>query len=441
MIEAESLKPLRRMFSMRRILLIASVAVLSSMVTHAATKTLRDYKTVYEKEVAKIESACQERLNRELTRYGKKLPLIEVALKKAGRVDGVVAIKEEIARFEDEETIPDAPPPGLPDLAKQAQVDFGKTADGIRSEREKLTADLIRRYLRPLNALKRNLLVADKLDEARGVDTEIKRIEFVLADIESSLPKTEKPDRATPATAKSKHIGKLPAALTEGLVLYYDFYSDEGAKVTDKSGKLNQGKVHGAKWTKEGVGARRTARGIVGGAYEFDGRSSRLECPSGRFLNGASAVTISLWVKSSKSTGSSQGLLSKIYGRRPYWSMYLFKGGSQLKWEFADQGTQAVILTDDNASLHGKWVHIVVCQKKRQASVYLNGQLVKTDELELAFSASQNPSNALLLGCLERGGTSSPSFPFLGLMDEVMIWDRAVSDAEIKQVYKLTGGK
>jgi len=49
-------------------------------------------------------------------------------------------------------------------------------------------------------------------------------------------------------------VGALPDTLTKSLVLCYSFDDEGKGKVTDKSGKKNDGDVKGAKWTSKGLG-------------------------------------------------------------------------------------------------------------------------------------------------------------------------------------------
>ena len=388
-----------------------------------------------EKEAAKIESTCEERLNAELARYGKRLPFVEVALKKAGNVEGVIAIKEEIVRFEKDRTVPDVSPDGLPALAEQARTGFRKAVVGFTSTKNKQTAALIRRYLVPLNELKKGLLVADKLDEAKGVDTEIKRVEFILADIEARLAKPEEKSGEEPqAIAGAKAIGKLPATLARGLVLYYDFDKDEGDKVTDLSGKGNDGKVFGAKWTKNGAGARRTARGWVGGAYDFDGKDDYVEIPNeDSFDFSTGDFTVAHWVRTTVVLNGQNMTTVNKWGQsrgRDNWAFFIFDDDLHFRW--SDGSERSVDISDKLTPK--QWHHVVVARRGEMICGYLNGVVTEKDV----------PVRGILRNdCKVRIGSQDAGDRryFNGSIDGVMIWNRALSDEEIKQLYKLHGGK
>ncbi|MDD4358214.1 MAG: LamG domain-containing protein [Candidatus Pacebacteria bacterium] len=74
-----------------------------------------------------------------------------------------------------------------------------------------------------------------------------------------------------------------------------------------------------------------------------------------------------------------------------------------------------------------EWVHIVYMQKNSILSIYRNGALVKN-----VTNAPSNTSNdyALTLG---RNGTSGENLN--GFLDEIRLYKKALSDAQIKQNY------
>jgi len=424
---------------MKRILLIAYVVALFSMATRAAPKTLEDYKAVYEKEAAKIDSAGQNGMKAELERYGKKLSLIEAALKKAGDLDGVVAVKAEIARFERDGTIPDTPPARLPDLVKRAQADFREAADGLNSETGRLTASLIRKYLPPLTSLKKDLVMADALDEAMEVDAEIKRVEFVLADVESKLSKPEGSSKVEPQMAVSpkptpKRTGILPVDLAKELILYYDFDKNEGDEVTDKSAEGNDGKVFGAKWTKEGVGPRRTARGRVSGAYEFDGNSSFIRTPHDSSMDSGRAMTVSLWVRATNwSTGKYPRLLWKgpahpAPGSSSCYNVMYHRPKKLLRFVITGAGdvSFASRLKADC------WYHFAGTCDGSTIRLYVDGKEGISAAAEGAINIA---GHDLFIGVGEQRRH------FHGTIDNVMVWNRALSESEIKEPYELQKGE
>ena len=82
--------------------------------------------------------------------------------------------------------------------------------------------------------------------------------------------------------------GASAKSLESGLVLHYTFDEDHGAKVLDGSPRANHGVVRGAKWT---------AQGLAGGAYDFDGRTTCISVPydKKRDSPSTSAIAVCAW--------------------------------------------------------------------------------------------------------------------------------------------------
>ncbi len=78
------------------------------------------------------------------------------------------------------------------------------------------------------------------------------------------------------------------------------------------------------------------------------------------------------------------------------------------------------------------WYHIVVTYNGSVMEMYVNG--VKADSKQYHDKIKKN-SNPMLIG------KSGFKEYFYGLIDEVMIYDRALSAKEVKQLYKAQGGK
>ena len=78
-------------------------------------------------------------------------------------------------------------------------------------------------------------------------------------------------------------------AKIEHLVLYYDYDKDPGNKVEDLSEVKNDGTATNTKWIKDGK---------IGGALEFNGKSSVIEVPHHDKLNpGGDQLTVIAWYR------------------------------------------------------------------------------------------------------------------------------------------------
>ena len=198
----------------------------------------------------------------------------------------------------------------------------------------------------------------------------------------------------------------LPQELKRGLVLHYSFDKDEGTKVSDQSGKRQDGKVHGVKWV---------AKGQVGGAYEFTrGKIASAHSNSPYFENNE-PFTVSLCFQAFDNEPSFLVLRNANYG---------------IKWNGAGRGLQMYtgnylrsVKTDWETR---RWYHVVaVDDGKGICRIYVNGALDIRQEC---------PPNRFGKFPLEIGHYANEHH-FRGIIDEVMIWNRVLSEDDIKQLY------
>ena len=92
---------------------------------------------------------------------------------------------------------------------------------------------------------------------------------------------------ATTRGAEAAKGSSLPADLSKGLVLYYDFeMKPVGDKILDMSGRQNNGKATSVEWV---------ADGHCGGAVKISGTSSYITVPKSGSMN-PQPLTLSCWI-------------------------------------------------------------------------------------------------------------------------------------------------
>ena len=201
---------------------------------------------------------------------------------------------------------------------------------------------------------------------------------------------------------------------------------DEGSgTIATDSVDGNHGTIYGATWTT----------GIVGGALSFDGVDDYVDCGDDPSLDITDEITIEMWVMPDSLPSAYYNLISK--GDPPQHS-------HQAPWQLAigNNGKLSVYrLKDDNFSAEynicdipiGSWTYIAVTFDKNSEEVktYKNGQFVRgwsktnsifTDNVDVTIAAQTYEGVV--------------SYFFHGLIDEVAIYDRALTAEEIEQHYQ-----
>ena len=204
------------------------------------------------------------------------------------------------------------------------------------------------------------------------------------------------------------------------MVGYWKFDEGSGTTAYDSSGYGNNGTLYnGPTWTA----------GKVGGALSFDGVDDYVDCGNAVSLNTTNAITVELWVKPRGSyTGNYQMFVGKNYGDS--WAIARLATSDNFHWYINTTGSgwQAVTygtLIPDN------WYHLVMTYDSSTGKwyAYINGAqyLLKTLSGTIGISSTN----------LQIGRDLTIYFSN-GLIDDVRIYNRALSAAEIKALYDAT---
>jgi len=213
-----------------------------------------------------------------------------------------------------------------------------------------------------------------------------------------------------------------------GPVALYHFDEGIGTNVADSSGNGNDGTVYGAAWTT----------GISGNALEFDG-SDYINVPDSSSLNNPSAVTVEAWVKLD-SYMSAQDMCSAV--QKYVWSTPgrggFSLGTANMAGGYSDDGLPAFIIVEDenydaavsSAQLSlDTWYHLVGTydETTNTVRIYVDGE-----EKDATSFAGELYSAGV---SLEIGRDLPLSRWFDGTVDEVRIYNRALSPEEILEHY------
>jgi len=189
------------------------------------------------------------------------------------------------------------------------------------------------------------------------------------------------------------------------------------AKWLDYSVYRNHGTIHGATWTT----------GKFGSALSFDGEDDYVDCGNDESLNITDALTIEAWVKPAADISGS-GTRVFLEKMNAYGLVYGFNAGHlEVYLGGATRILYPVTLYKNN------WYHLVgVWEGSTTGNVYLyiNGENVASGD----YTGSITSDHALQIG----GGEawSGAWRYFNGTIDEVRIYNRALSAEEIKRLFE-----
>ena len=200
---------------------------------------------------------------------------------------------------------------------------------------------------------------------------------------------------------------------TGGLVAAYGFDESSGATATDASGAGNPGVVSGA---------TRAAAGRSGGALEFDGVNDWVTVADAASLDLTTGMSLEAWVYP---TAAGTAWRTVILKERPAGLAYAIYGNDDTGRpdafaytgsDFSARGTSALPLNT--------WSHVAATYSARTLRLYVGGVQVATRTAGTALRTSDNP--------LRIGGNAIWNEWFQGRIDEVRVYNRALTAAEIQ---------
>jgi hypothetical protein len=206
------------------------------------------------------------------------------------------------------------------------------------------------------------------------------------------------------------------ATLTEGLVGYWSFddWADPGR---DDSDNGNDGTVYGAAWTA----------GKFGGALSFDGVDDYVSVPDDAALDVLGDITISAWVYLTRA-GLYQAIVTKCVSGGAQNNPFDFRTTWHAEPDLAFVRADAIAherVYGSVALATGQWYHVSVRVENNIPDFYVNGFITRK-YADTTFTRTPTANaNPLLIGGRDDG------LYFNGLIDEVRIYNRALSGSEI----------
>jgi uncharacterized protein (TIGR02145 family) len=204
---------------------------------------------------------------------------------------------------------------------------------------------------------------------------------------------------------------------TDGLVGYWPFCGN----ANDESGNGNDGVVNGATLTTDRFGNKNNS-------YKFDG-NSWIQVQDDNSLDLTDNITLSAWFKID-SNMINQGIIGKG-GQNPNQTGYgiLLNVLNPLQSGFVLQNLPTFIAQEAyiTNNIAGAWHQIVGTYNGITMHTYLDGKLLTSKNTNIVLSKSD--SNLFF------GKELNDLRYYSGLLDDIGIWNRALTEKEVQQLY------
>jgi PKD repeat protein len=212
-----------------------------------------------------------------------------------------------------------------------------------------------------------------------------------------------------PATGGSGSPGGI-----NGLVAAYGFEERTGAEIIDASGSANHGRISGA---------ARVRTAFFGRALRFDGRRDWVTVADSASLDITKGITLQAWLYPTERLRGWTTVLMKERSRGPAYALSANSDARRPATTINTGGEDRHLSAGPHLPVN-TWTHLAATYDGATQRLYVNGAL--------AGSRPQAGSIAVSGGKLRIGGNSiwDDEF-FTGYIDEVRIYNRALTEAEI----------
>ncbi len=206
---------------------------------------------------------------------------------------------------------------------------------------------------------------------------------------------------------------------TNGLVAYYPF----NGNANDASGNGNNGVVNGATLTSDRTGN-------ANAAYNFNGSSSLIEIPDTNKFNLSRDFTISTWVNAIE-FGTQRSIVTKYKMLDDAFSFDI--KNAKLSLQTASSPANWITATSNQNLQSNTWYHLVGIKdySNRLFKLYVNGELI----FQQTCNDTTSRSGANLIFGNYKNNALNPSVVFSGKLDDIAIYNRALTQSEITSLY------
>ncbi|HTJ86329.1 MAG TPA: LamG-like jellyroll fold domain-containing protein [Terriglobales bacterium] len=203
--------------------------------------------------------------------------------------------------------------------------------------------------------------------------------------------------------------------LASGLMALWNFNELRGVTTADSSGNGNTGTLQNVSW----------ASNVCASCISLSGSNSYVSVSESSSLEGATQITVSMWLRPNSNGNVDPRTVSKLYS----WDVKL--NGSSRAPQFSATGMYGRL----NYSLAlNQWQHLVFTFSSGVLKGYVNGKPV-------AFTANTFAAGSTLplqMYGLYLGTDPSRSASYKGYMDDVRIYNRVLSDTDVASLYATT---
>ena len=207
----------------------------------------------------------------------------------------------------------------------------------------------------------------------------------------------------------------------KSLVLYLPLYKFDGAFFMSKDAYGHLCTVTGALWRPDG--------------RYFDGMDDLIDCPNHSCFDIAHTLTVEAWMKTADLTN--EGVIADRDKPASPREWYFWHNQQKLAIDFGDPALGdwegSTITDEDVITSIDVWYHTAFTFDRGTVIIYVNGNIVSSSDTTVPSSLYTGADIPTRIG-----NHGVPNQPFDGLIDIVMIYNRALTPQEVLRDYLAT---
>ena len=200
----------------------------------------------------------------------------------------------------------------------------------------------------------------------------------------------------------------------KGLVGRWDLDEGEGLVARDKGRSRSTGRIHGAKWVKQGKGH----------ALEFDGEDDYVDCGARKRLDLTRALTVSAWVFPTATPSGETAICGKSQAT---YALTHYRNGHA--YFYISAGSNGVHAPIEAAA----WQHVAGAFDGATLKLYVNGAPAASHASNVqTVSSGERFTIGRIRSIKEYGDVA----PFRGRIGAVRLYNRALTAEEVAMQYQ-----
>ncbi|MFP4097870.1 MAG: LamG domain-containing protein, partial [Alphaproteobacteria bacterium] len=217
---------------------------------------------------------------------------------------------------------------------------------------------------------------------------------------------------------------------TSNLMAHWTLDETAGNTIADETSNNNDGV-----WS-DGTGddvTEESTAGVIGNALTFDGTNDRIFIGNHTGLSFAAGedFSVAAWVKLDNCQSSGSKIIENKSSS--YYNLQCYASENQMRFQVRDSNSvQAWALATSTTINDSQWHHVVGVKNGHDLHIYIDGVLEGTNDTK-TFNGSVG-GNDVRIGYSVDGGSRNVD----GTLDEVRVYNRALTAADITALYNLS---